>query len=663
MFFGTPIVLLAALATVSADLHHIDLHRRQAVPPTTSNVTSANVTTPSITPVNTTLYGANTTVYGFDVAGVNVTQYLGIPFGQPANGSRRFQPPQPIDYATTYPDGINATAQGPACPQQVTAQYGNISEDCLSVNVFTPSARALANLRTAATSFGSAAANLTAEYDNGLPVLVWIYGGGFNAGSTVPYSGIPIVTQSLNTYSPVVLVTLNYRVGMLGFCPGAQCAAEGASNLGLQDQILALQWVQQYISAFGGDPNKVTVFGESAGGISIGLHLVNQAIVNATNAYAFGNGSAATAGVDRANASTSYPYFAAGYGNATNSSASSTAVNVTGPLFRAAILQSGSPSSYPLSQANESRQDVFDYISQGVGCAGGNATVSGSSLGCLRNASVTALLNATRAYAEANPYAIPFGPSIDDIVIQGSPTEYLRAGKYAAVPFITGDVLDEGTIFVPENAAGTNVISNFIDVVLAPLGIAPNDTVTSTIQAYYTSSAGSPFDAPANETFGLAPAYRQLAAAFGDFVFQAPRRDLLQIVDAQNVSQIWSYLFSQNDNTSSPLGVSHGSDVPYTFGAPLAQPSTYGTARVQLSSQMIGYFLNFATHLSPNGESGSLVSTLVNQALNLTTWPAYPSGDGANLIQFEASNLTIIQDTYRREAIGYLNSIPEALGH
>lgn len=426
MRLKTALASFAILASVSADLHHVDLHRRQAISPPASpnNGTSTNATTPSITPVNTTLYGSNVTVYGFDIAGVNVTQYLSIPFGQPTNGSRRFQPPQPIDYATQYPSGIDATTQGPACPQQITTQYGNISEDCLSINVFAPSASALVNFRTASASFGPAAANLTSLYDNGLPVLVWIYGGscrcaimalkeidssfeftgGFNAGSTNPYSGIPIVTQSLNTYSPVLLVTLNYRVGLLGFCPGAECAAIGASNLGLQDQILALQWVQQYISSFGGDPNKVTVFGESAGGISIGLHLVNQAIVNATNAYAFTNGSA-TISAGNANSSSYTPYYGPGSSNNTNGSATGGPVNITGPLFRAAILQSGSPSSYPLFAANESRQDVFDYIYQAVGCGSVSSNASSSSLECLRNASTTALLNATGAFLDANPFA------------------------------------------------------------------------------------------------------------------------------------------------------------------------------------------------------------------------------------------------------------------
>jgi carboxylesterase type B len=116
-------------------------------------------------------------------------------------------------------------------------------EDCLTLNVARPS-----------------------ESKEALPVAVWIYGGGFASGSSAwpVYNLSWVVNASQAANKPIIVVSLNYRLGVLGFLPGSELAAEGNVNLGLLDQRLALQWVQENIAAFGGDPNRVTVFGESA---------------------------------------------------------------------------------------------------------------------------------------------------------------------------------------------------------------------------------------------------------------------------------------------------------------------------------------------------------------------------------------------------------------
>ena len=124
----------------------------------------------------------------------------------------------------------------------------NAGEDCLTINVQRP-----------------AGTNANAK----LPVLFWIFGGGFELGSTQMYDGTSLVAESVAQGKPIVFVAVNYRVGGFGFMPGKEILADGSANLGLLDQRLGLQWVADNIAAFGGDPDKVTIWGESAGAISV----------------------------------------------------------------------------------------------------------------------------------------------------------------------------------------------------------------------------------------------------------------------------------------------------------------------------------------------------------------------------------------------------------
>ena len=174
-----------------------------------------------------------------------LTVYRGIPFAAPPVGDLRWRAPQP---AANW-DGVRqATKFGPR-PIQGSRSGAGMSEDCLYLNVWTPAKSA----------------------SERIPVLVWIYGGGFSAGSTSDpnYNGAKLAKKG------VVLVSIAYRVGQLGFLANPELSAESpnhvSGNYGLLDQIAGLQWVQRNIAAFGGDPNKVTIFGESAGGISVSM--------------------------------------------------------------------------------------------------------------------------------------------------------------------------------------------------------------------------------------------------------------------------------------------------------------------------------------------------------------------------------------------------------
>ena len=192
-------------------------------------------------------------VTGGKVSGVaanGVVSFKGIPFAAPPVGELRWKAPQPVKPWTGVKD---ASKFGPSCMQDATmARVFNappeVSEDCLYLNVWTPAKSA----------------------SDALPVMVWIYGGGFVGGQTsVPaYDGTHLAQKG------VVLVSVAYRVGVFGFLAHSDLSREsgkGSGNYGLQDQIAGLQWVKANIAKFGGNPNRVTIFGESAGGISVSM--------------------------------------------------------------------------------------------------------------------------------------------------------------------------------------------------------------------------------------------------------------------------------------------------------------------------------------------------------------------------------------------------------
>ena len=178
-----------------------------------------------------------------------VSTFLGIPFAQPPLGDLRFRAPLPITPWTTPHDGTRWGHQAlqPESPIMSTPN-GTQNENCLVLNVYTP------------------AAGPDTGGTGSRPVLVWIHGGAFTMGSANQYDGSVLVNQG-----NVVVVTVNYRLGLLGFLDLSAYgeAYAGSASNGIRDQILALEWVRENIADYGGDPGNVTIFGESAGGHSV----------------------------------------------------------------------------------------------------------------------------------------------------------------------------------------------------------------------------------------------------------------------------------------------------------------------------------------------------------------------------------------------------------
>lgn len=307
----------------------------------------------------------------------NSTVFRGIPYAAPPVGNLRWRPPQPPD---KHIDPIDAINFGSPCAQPGgTGVIG--SEDCLSLNIWSPKSPE-SKLR---------------------PVMFFIHGGGNVTGSadfrtfgTLIYDG-----QYMTENSGVIVVTINYRLGTLGFFAHASLSAEDANgssgNYGLLDQIFALQWVQRNISNFGGDPNNVTIFGESAGGRNV-LSLVSSPLA-------------------------------------------------TG-LFHKAIVESGAPLfvDQPLKDNGVinifSAEDQGSAISQNVGCEN-----SGKIADCLRSKTPEELIKATPD-DELGVSGFMFGPNVDGYVLARSTPEILQSGIPNNVPIMIGTNKNEFLSFI-----------------------------------------------------------------------------------------------------------------------------------------------------------------------------------------------------------------------
>ncbi|RFU75027.1 cholinesterase [Trichoderma arundinaceum] len=332
------------------------------------------------------------TVVGSGSNGID--SFRGIPFAKPPIGSLRLKPPQPITSAFGY---VQATTTPKACPQfssqyipgslppeildvitDITNVVQNQAEDCLTLNVQRPS---------------------DASIGSKLPVVFFIYGGAFESGSTQGVDATNLIKASIASRRPIVLVAANYRLGGFGFLAGKELLGDGSTNLGLLDQRLALQWVADNIEQFGGDPDKVTLWGFSAGSISV------------------------------------FDQMALFGGNITYRQK---------PLFRAALMESGS--IIPTEPANSTKaQIVYDKVVDSAGCSTSNNT-----LACLRSIDFDTFLLATASVPIASSYnsiALSYLPRPDGVVLPDSPEVLASKGQFAKVPLLVGDQEDEGTVF------------------------------------------------------------------------------------------------------------------------------------------------------------------------------------------------------------------------
>ncbi|KAJ7889615.1 esterase 1 [Mycena leptocephala] len=266
---------------------------------------------------------------------------------------------------------FDATSFGASCIQPASPFIPAglpMSEDCLTINVFRP-------------------AGLSS--DAGVPVMAWIFGGSFFTGTPVTFDASELVSQSVTRETPIIYVSFNYRLGPLGFPQGPEAASRGVLNLGLRDQTLALEWVQQNIAAFGGDPAKVTLFGQSAALCLLDYYISTRILQ---------------------------------------------------------IFQSGQPGTTVLFDANRAIPQwlVFANTACGTTDLSANDTFS-----CLLETSTDDILAGEEAGVAALVGEFPFYPVLDGPggIVPTLPSLRLSSGAGGNVPFIAGSVLDDGVSF------------------------------------------------------------------------------------------------------------------------------------------------------------------------------------------------------------------------
>ncbi len=442
--------------------------------------------------------------------GKAVNAYLGIPFAESTGGRNRWKAPVPRG---AWGGTFNATRLGPACPQNTDIIFPQ-SEDCLSVNVWTP-ADASASPRA---------------------VMVFIYGGAFIYGSNANprYDGAYTAA-----YGDVVVVNMNYRLGALGFLAGVKDKKTGEEingNFGILDQVLALKWVRDNIGAFGGDPDKVAIYGESAGAMSVGLHML--------------------------------------------------ASPRSEPLFRAGIMESN-PFGLPYKTLNQSRSIAKEFASN-LGCAAYD-------MECMRSKLPEVVLDAQSqkdlvwpALLHGIVDMLVWAPVIDGDVLTEQPLEAASKGKLTK-PVIIGTNSNEALIFVEEakSGLGWKTISDF-DYRLTMDFIFRDRELRKKIYKKYPPDGGD----NTGLISGALTDYLFTCPSL-DAASRASRQTWSYRFDHIPSFNIWTRFPACAD------AVCHSAELPFVFHTAVNEGRVFTAEENELSSLLVGYWTDFAKNLNP----------------------------------------------------------------
>jgi len=490
-----------------------------------------------------------------------VFSYRGIPYAAPPVGDLRWKPPiGPAPWTET----LVATEKGNICPQEaflgLPSPGFTPDEDCLYLNIDTPAK------------------------GKDLPVMVWIHGGGFTVGEGLQADGGTAGDLIART-TGMVVVSMNYRLGQLGFLAHSELTSEssdGASgNYGMMDQTAALQWVQENIEAFGGDPDNVTIFGESAGAFSICGHLA----------------SAKSAG-----------------------------------LFHKAIIQSGScERQWPTLAAAETQGDDF---AEALGCGSEDDV-----LACMRSASADDVLAALPQPPNfgLTPSDEPggvWGPIVDGSVFTEQPSDSFASGNFNRVPTLIGFTREEARLFIWIGGLADPTFEvteeNYVELI-AHLLNGDTELAQKAAEQYPLEDYSEPAVA--------------LAAVATDTIFRCPGKAEVAKLTAFTPTYLYQFEYPDGHSQlevalpfipgaelpTYDLAAFHGADIPYVFGYdPLLEidfttGSTIlnewqpGTADEALWLEILGYFSRFAATGNPSAEGG-------------VQWPTYDEEADEHLV-------------------------------
>ncbi|XP_060617024.2 cholinesterase-like [Anolis sagrei] len=454
----------------------------------------------------------------------SVRAYLGIPYAEPPLGKLRFQKPLPHQpWSKTF----EAIDFGNACPQSVLSQTPEakmvnpnrpLSEDCLFLNIWVPHPKPSVPV----------------------PIFVWIHGGGFIAGTSSLdlYNG-----SSLAVTENVIVASMNYRIGALGFL-SLPPAVPG--NMGLWDQHLALTWIKENAAAFGGDPKRVTIFGQSAGGASVGFHLLSPK---------------------------------------------------SEPLFAQAVLESGAPNAIWAWASPETVKNKSLEFSQLLGCGEGNVN---EIVTCLRgkNAMEFPPYETLLVLKSKFLMSLPFVPTTDGEFLTDDPQRLLDSQHVQIKPIITGVNSDEAasllTLIFPGSNHSLINREQFLEVLRRALQNATEKEIQAVALKY------------SEESHGPAKYRSALVQSLGDYLFVCPATKFAaQIRKAGGPSYVY-YFTHHTSGTVWPewANATHGAEIIYVFGtfkAALEANKTYTEAEAALSRRIMRYWAEFARTGKPTG--------------------------------------------------------------
>ncbi|KAH9269597.1 hypothetical protein BASA83_008246 [Batrachochytrium salamandrivorans] len=514
--------------------------------------------------------------------------FLGVPYAAPPVGPLRFKFPKP-PLKTPHGKVFDATKYGNACmqvddpaknsvppgtvvtpPPPVLPNF-NRSEDCLNLNVYVP----------VGTLPGNTKGNRQQGPKGGLPVMVYIHGGSFLTG----YNADPLFNgeyflKSVVKDRKVIIVVPNYRLGVFGFIASSQVQEDGGLNAGLADQRAAFEWVHKNIARFGGDPNRVTAWGESAGAMSVTALLLDTPALSKASPP---------------------------------------------PPYHRAIIESGA--LMQMITTPSISQPAFDNIVNATGC---NATTgaSVSPLDCLR------ALDATKLIVEATKLKIPFAPCVDGLFFQTQPSLSLAPKTINKAPIMLISNTNEGTgLLDPSYATSLESAAQFQNGTFYFL----NSTSMERLQTLY------PLTDPASTNSSTLKLLYEIADPFGDLWFQCPMFDLAEYASSPSTSKTSStnpelvykarfdisptvYLTPELKTQFGDKGAFHTAELPFVWGHSPLLNTTNG--EVEVSHKMVNTLADFAYGCgsetgNSRGKSDECFRTLGGAA----AWPTYTSNN------------------------------------
>ncbi|PSN74028.1 para-nitrobenzyl esterase [Corynespora cassiicola Philippines] len=442
-----------------------------------------------------------------------IDAWLGIDFStQPINESRF----EPVTWPEQFTGTKDAKDYGPICVQ---SPYNALthSEACLNFNLYRTSG---------------------IPYSQKLPVFIFLHGGAFVFGNGRSFDGAAFVNRSSE---PLIVVTPQYRLGAFGSLPSKLFEDEGLLNLGLRDQRMLLEFMRKYVSYFGGDPDRITLGGQSAGAHSVGVHLFHD--------Y----------GKDQGN-----------------------------QLFSQAILSSGAPTArafppatFPLSV----RQ--YDQFMEQVGCP---KSPNDAALACLKAAPLASLQQTSADIYSQSNYNItwPWQPVSPGPLIEKRGSISGIDETFFKIPTLITSTNDEGTVFSPQNLVSNADFINFMANLLP--GLTEQD-LKDLEKLYPDPNLGIGPYIPDTSTY-VSPQYERISAAYGDYSYICPVQETAYRMSKAGVP-VYKARFNTPNYAPAYLGVPHASDAAYFNGVPNVEFP-------EISELYANYYASFIVSGDPN---------------------------------------------------------------